>query len=501
MQPAHITPVTPDYEVGVIGAGFAGLVAGLKLLAAGRTSLAVFERAADVGGVWRDNVYPGCACDIRSHLYSIASHPNPDWRATYAAQSEILAYLRRTAESSGLIRHIRFNAEIVEARFVEAAACWRLTDATGGVHHVRVLVLASGPLNRPAIPGIEGAETFAGTSRHSSAWDATLNLQGKSVAVIGTAASAVQIVPNLAGAVGRLTVFQRSAPWVLPRGGRNTTRFERWLHRRIPLLQALKRSAIYWAMEAMGTAFFGNGLVHRLLVAVALRKLRREVADPKTRRRLTPDYALGCKRMTVSDDFYPAFNRDDVSLVTEPIAALTAKGVRTRDGAVHEVDHIVYATGFIVADADDFLKVVGADGRELAVEWARTGAQAYRGVTVSGYPNLFLLLGPNSGLSYASVVHVAESQADYLLGYLDALDRAGAVASLDVRTDTQAGYNDELQARLTRSIWASGCQSWYLNRNGRNTAIYPGLSSRYRRLMRRFDPDAYQVKLEGASTI
>ncbi len=478
----------------MIGAGFAGLTAAIQLLAAGRTSLAVFERANELGGVWRDNVYPGCACDVRSHLYSIASDPNPDWPTTYARQADILAYLKRVAERRDVARRIRFGVDIVEARFLEGPGRWRLTEAGGAVRHVRVLILATGPLNRPSFPVIPGLERFGGGFVHSSAWDASLDLTGKRVAVIGTGASGVQVVPNIADRVARLTVFQRSAPWVMPRGDRRTTRLERWLFRRFPATQAVVRGAIYWALEGVGSAFFGNAALARVLRAVALRKLGREVRDPQLRKQLTPDYAIGCKRLTVSDDFLPSFNRNNVELVTDPIAEITREGIRTRSGADYPLDHIVFATGFVVADPDDFLRVVGRGGCVLPEQWAEEGAQAYRGVTVAGYPNLAMLLGPNSALSYSSVIHVVESQMRYVLGYLEALDAAGADAALDVKPDVQAAFNAGVQARLEGTVWASGCRSWYLDRAGRNAGILPEPGWRYRRRMSRFDAEAYEIR-------
>ena len=496
-----LAPASPelDCEIGVIGAGFAGLVAAIQLLGAGRSSLAVFERADELGGVWRDNVYPGCACDVRSHLYAIASDPNPDWPSSYARQADILAYLKQVAERRDVGGRIRFGVDIVEARFLEGAGCWRLTDAGGALRHVRMLILATGPLNRPSFPALPGLERFGGTSMHSSAWDTSLDLTGKRVAVIGTGASGVQVIPNIAGQVARLTVFQRSAPWVMPRADRRTTPLERWLFRRVPALQSLVRGAIYWALEGVGSAFFGNPLLARGLRAVALRKLRREVRDPQVRAKLTPDYAIGCKRLTVSDDFLPTFNRDNVELVTDPIAEVTPAGLRTRDGTEHRLDHIVFATGFVVADPDDFLRVVGRNGRVLPEQWAEEGAQAYRGVTVAGYPNLAMLLGPNSALSYSSVIHVVESQMRYVLGYLDALDASGSGAALDVKPDLQAAFNADVQAKLEGTVWASGCRSWYLDRSGRNAGVLAEPGWRYRRRMKRFDAEAYEVVLSAAA--
>ena len=443
--------------------------------------------------MWRDNLYPGCACDVRSHLYAMASDPNPDWPSSYARQADILAYLKQVAERRDVARRIQFGVDIVEARFLEAAGCWRLTDAGRRVRHVRVLILATGPLNRPSFPPILGLERFGGSFVHSSAWDTSLDLAGKRVAVVGTGASGVQIIPNIADRVAKLTVFQRSAPWVMPRSDRRTTRLERWIFRRLPATQALVRGAIYWALEGVGSAFFGDEGMSRVLRALALRKLKREVRDPQVRAKLTPDYAIGCKRLTVSDDFLPTFNRENVELVTDPIAEITVEGVRTGSGMDYLLDHIVFATGFIVADPDDFLRVVGRGGRVLPEQWAEEGAQAYRGVTVAGYPNLAMLLGPNSALSYSSVIHVVESQMRYVLKYLEALDAAGPQAALDVRPEVQAAFNADVQAKLAGTVWASGCRSWYLDRAGRNAGILPEPGHRYRRRMSSFDAEAYET--------
>jgi cation diffusion facilitator CzcD-associated flavoprotein CzcO len=328
---------------------------------------------------------------------------------------------------------------------------------------------------------------------HSSAWDPAFDARGRRVAVVGAGASAEQIVPNLAPHVAQLVAVQRSAAWVLPRGERATSAFERFVFRRVPGAQLLVRQGLFWLMEGVGSAFFGRAWMHRLLTRVALRKLGREVADPHTRAALTPDHQLGCKRMTVSDDYLPAFNRANVELTTSPIAAIEAKAVRTADGRAHAVDTIVFATGFYVADPDGLLRVVGAGGHELADDWARDGAQAHRGVTLAGYPNLAMLLGPNSGLNYSSVLHMMESQMAYVLRWLAARDRAGPRAAMNVRADAQASYNAEVQAALAGTVWASGCRSWYLDRHGRNGVIAPDPAHRYRRKMRRFDAEAYDM--------
>lgn len=477
-------------EVAVIGAGFAGLIAALELRRTGRRSFLVLERGNQVGGVWRDTVYPGCACDVPSHLYSIASRPNPDWTTNFAAQAEILQYLKDVVARDGLAEHIRFGAEVTEARFCRASGRWRLSLSGGAIVNARMLILAVGPHSRPYRPALPGVSSFGGSTIHSSQWDHSLNLTAARVAVIGTGASAVQIIPNIAPLVDRMTVFQRSPAWVLPRGERHLSRAERWLFRHVPMTQSIVRGTIYWTMEAIGLGFVGPRVCNRLLGWVALRQLR-AVQDPWVRRALTPTDRAGCKRLMVSDDFYPAFNRSNVRLVVEPIAEVVRDGIVTTDGRLHAVDHIIYATGYTVADPDGFLRVVGCDGRELADEWKATGAEAYLGTVVSGYPNMAILLGPNSGLSHSSALHVVESQMTYVIQYLNAIERCGNTECLDVRASVQAFYNHDLQQRLRQMIWNTGCRSWYLNRAGKNTVIFPGLTASYRRRLKRFDHAEY----------
>jgi cation diffusion facilitator CzcD-associated flavoprotein CzcO len=479
------------YEVGIVGAGFGGLLAALELKCAGRNSFVIFERAREVGGVWRDNVYPGCACDVRSPLYAIHSQPNPHWSSSYASQPEILQYLIDTVKQNDLQKHIRFNANIAEVRFLEEEKCWRVVDQDGNDCLVRMLILALGPHSRPSVPSFKGRETFKGTTFHSSAWDPSIDLSGKRVAVVGTGASAIQIVPNIAPLVSRLVVFQRSPPWIISRGERKFSSIEQWLFKHVPQTQKLFRALIYWLMEFVGLAFLGNPRLNGWFAKFALNKLNREVRDPLIRQKLTPNYKIGCKRVLISDDFYPTFNQPHVQLVTECIDEITADGLRTKDGGIHDVDHIVFATGFIVADPDNFLKVVGRGGRILTDHWGQDGAEAYLGINVAGYPNLALLLGPNSGLNHSSAIHVMESQMKYILQYVAELDRIGNDYCLDVKPEVQQLYNIGLQDRLRNTVWLSGCTSWYLNRNGKNTTLYPGLTVQYRRLTARFNLEDY----------
>jgi cation diffusion facilitator CzcD-associated flavoprotein CzcO len=357
---------------------------------------------------------------------------------------------------------------------------------------VKTLIIATGPHSRPRTPSFPGMDSFEGTILHSAQWDASVDLKGKRVAVIGTGASAIQIVPNIAPEVAEVRVFQRSPAWIVPRGERKISRLERGLFRAFPLLQHLERQRVYWFMELVGLAFQGNPLLSRVLKSMALKKLKKEVRDPELRRRLTPTYRIGCKRLLLSDDFYPALNRDRVHLITEAIAEIVPKGVVTGDGKTHEVDHIVMATGFTVADGDGFMPVIGRNGRILSEEWNTEGAQAYLGINISGYPNMAFLLGPNSGLSHSSALHVMESQLGYVLRYLAEIDRLGEDASLDVDPEAQRVYNEGIQAGLVGTVWNSGCSSWYLNRHGRNVTVFPGITAKYRRVTARFDPAVYR---------
>lgn len=483
----------PDFQVGIIGAGFAGLIAALRLKNSGRESFAIFERAAEVGGTWRENIYPGCACDIASPLYSIAGEPNAEWRNMYAQQPEILAYLKTVVAKNGLEKHIRFQSDIVEARFMEEWACWALIDRRGNRYVVRVLLLALGPLNRPFIPQIQGMERFKGRTFHSARWDSSFPLEGKKVAVMGTGASAIQVVPAIAPLVKQLTVFQRTPAWVSFRFDQEFSSFTKRLFRNFPLLQKLQREVIYWLNEFFGLGFIGHKVVNRLLGWLALRKLKNEVKDPDIRRKLTPNYTIGCKRILRSDDYYPTFNRSNVSLETSPVEYFTEKGILTRDGIEYSLDAVIFATGFVAADVNLYTKVIGREGRDLVEEWKEKGAEAYLGSTVSGYPNLAFILGPNTGLGHNSVLHMMESQMNYIMQYIEYLEKSGEGSFLELKREVQQAYNERLQEQFKGTVWASGCQSWYMNRNGKNTTLYSRLTYTFRKETKKFQPAVYHL--------
>ncbi len=484
----------PQYAIGIIGAGFAGIIAAMHLQRSGRQDFIIFERADAIGGTWRDNTYPGCACDVPSYVYSIADAPNPDWSRMYSPQAEILAYMQGVVQNHGLEAHIRYDADIVHAEFVEAGGYWKLTDRQGRLTTVKAVVAALGPLNRPKMPAIAGIDQFQGAAFHTSQWDHHCDLRGKRVAVIGTGASVAQVVPAIAPMVGQLTVFQRTAAWISARNDHAVSAGQRLRFKRFPGLQRLLRHAIYEVMEFRGRLFIGNQFLHSFVTRQSLKKLAREVHDPETRSKLTPTYKLGCKRILASDDYLPSFNRENVQLVTDAITEILPTGLRTADGQLHVADVIIYGTGFETSEIHTDAQIIGLGGRELFTQWAKSGMEAHRSTTFSGYPNLTYVLGPNTGLGHSSVLHIMESQMPYILQYLDVLDALGPDGFLDVKPEAQATYNAELQARFKGTVWISGCKSWYMNTQGKIVVLYPRLTRAFRKAMARLDIGSYDQR-------
>jgi cation diffusion facilitator CzcD-associated flavoprotein CzcO len=476
----------PHVRVAVVGAGFAGLAAGAALERAG-VEYTVFERADDLGGTWRDNRYPGCQCDVPSHLYSLSYALNPEWSSTYPLQAEIWDYMRRSAARFGVLPHIRFGHDVREACWDDAARRWRV-DATAGRWTADVLVAGNGPLSEPALPALPGLERFTGTVFHSAAWDHGHDLTGERVGVVGTGSSAVQFVPRIQPKVGRLVLFQRTPAWVLPHRDRPIRAWERRLYRTLPLAQRVVRWGVYWSRELLVLSLCRDPRRTRVIRRLAVAHLERQVADPELRRKLTPAYLPGCKRLLLSNDFYPALTRDNVEVVTDPIAGIGPRSVTTADGTAHDVDTLVLATGFRVTDNPMMERIRGRDGRSLAETWREGGAQAYLGTTVAGFPNLFLLAGPNTGIGHTSLVFMIESQMAYVLGALRALERQG-LSAVEPRREAQDDFNREVQRRMGRTVWTTGgCASWYLDARGRNTTLWPDFTWKYRLRTRRFEP-------------
>ena len=485
-------------EVAVIGAGFSGIGMAVNLMRAGIHDFVVLEAADDVGGTWRANTYPGCQCDIPSNFYSFSFALNPDWSRTFPLQEEIWDYLRGVVDRSGVRPHLRLRTPMESAEWDEGAARWRIQTADGPLA-ARHLVAGFGPLSVPRMPALLGIDAFEGDSFHSAEWDHSVDLRGKRVAVLGTGASAVQIVPTIQPDVAHLGVFQRSAPWVLPHKDRPVRSWERALYRRVPGAQMAMRAWDYVAREWIAYGMARDLRLLRLGERMAEKHREKQIADPALRERVTPRYRLGCKRVIPSNLWYPALQQPNVELVTDGISEITARGIRTADGTERDFDVIVYATGFEVAEFPPSSRVTGKDGRTLHDVWDE-GVRAYKGTTVAGFPNFWMMLGPNTILGHSSVVYMAESQMAYVVDALRTLGERGA-RTLEVRPEAQAAWNDELEKRLEHSVWMNGnCTSWYLDRFGKNVVIWPDFTFAFRRRLRHFDPAAYRVGAQPLST-
>ena len=483
-------PLPSHVRVLVIGAGFGGLGTAIRLQQHGETDFLVVDKGTEVGGTWRDNTYPGAACDVPSQLYSFSFAPNPDWSRSFSPQPEIQAYLRRVAEEAGVLDRFRFATAVEEATWDDDAAAWTVRTSAGTVT-ADVVVAAAGGLSEPRMPDIDGIDGFTGEVFHSARWNHGYDLTGKRVAVVGTGASAVQIVPEIAERVAHLDVYQRTAPWVMPRRDRDYTKVERLGFKHVPGLQRLYRTAIYWGRECFVPGFTVNPRLAAPAKKAALANIARGIADPELRAEVTPRFEIGCKRILISNDWYPALARDDVDLVTDPITKITGTAVVTADGVEREVDAIVVATGFYTTEQPIADHITGAEGRTLAEVWSDDGMAAYKGTTIHGFPNLFQIVGPNTGLGHSSMVFIIESQIAYILDALHRM-RTDRLASVQPRLGSQRRWNADLQRRLARSVWnTGGCSSWYLDAHGRNTTLWPRTTFTFRRLLSRFDVEQY----------
>ncbi len=480
------------HDVLIVGAGFAGLGAGVRLAQSGRHDFAILERAAEIGGTWRDNSYPGAACDVPSHLYSFSFAPNPNWSHSFSRQPEIQNYLLDCTNRYGLRPHLRLGHEVLDARWDDDAACWRVRTSRGSFTG-RVLVVGAGPLSEPRLPDLPGLGDFAGTVFHSSRWNHEHWLTGERVGVIGTGASAIQFVPRIAPRAGRLHVFQRTPPWIIPRADRPISAAERWLFDQVPASRALVRAGIYAERESLAVGLTMRPKLLHILARAAELHLHRQVADPALRAALRPDYQIGCKRILLSNDYYPALTAANTELVTSGIERIEPHAVRTRDGRRREIDTLIFGTGFDATRPPIADRLTGRNGLRLADAW-RDGMRAYRGTTIAGFPNLFMLIGPNTGLGHNSMVYMIESQLNYLTDALSKMDEHG-IAVVEVDHGAQEAYSEQLQRRLGRTVWnTGGCASWYLDAQGRNTTQWPSFTWRYRNLTRRFDPRGYHLR-------
>ena len=475
----------------IVGTGFAGLGMAIQLKSNGVEDFVILEKAGDVGGTWRDNHYPGCACDVQSHLYSFSFEPNPDWTRMFAPQPEIWNYLRKVTDKHGLRPFIRFNSGLAQAAWDDASKLWHIKTTNGDELTANVLISGMGGLSRAAYPDIKGLETFKGKSFHSQDWAHDYELAGKRVAVIGTGASAIQFVPQVQKKAARIDLYQRTPPWIMPKPDREITRTERALFKRFPATQKAFRSAIYWMLESRVAGFVINPRLMKLVERVARSHIRKQIKDPVLRQKVTPDYTIGCKRVLISDDYYPALAQKNVDVITTGIREVRAHSVVTTDGVEREVDTIIFGTGFHATDPLPTGMIFGQHGIDIMDAW-KNGAEAYKGTTVNGFPNLFLIVGPNVGLGHSSMVYMIESQIAYVLDALKMMKQQ-KVKSFEVKPELQADFNRDLQAQLGSAIWSvGGCKSWYIDpKSGKNVTLWPGFTWQFRRKLSRFDADAY----------
>jgi len=488
-------------DVIIIGAGVGGLAAGVMARDLGQR-FKILDRGKTVGGTWRDNTYPGCACDVPSHLYSLSFAQNPDWTRSYPRQPEIEAYLEKVTDSLDLRRSIDFGCEITGLRWEDRQCHWIVSIAGGTERRARSVIMATGPLSRPSLPDIEGLESFGGTLFHSARWDHSHDLRGARVAVIGTGASAIQFVPEIAPLAEKVTVFQRTPAWVLPRDDRPAPQWRRKLYRAFPPLQRLHRWRVYLRQEMLSAAFVGRGRTARGLAARIKAEVRSQIetsiSDPSLQEKLVPDYEPGCKRLLISNDWYPALARENVDVCVEGVVRITHSGLVTSDGVEHDVDTIILGTGFAASDFPGPVSVLGERGLDLAERW-REGAATHLGITVDGFPNLYYLAGPNTGLGHNSIIFMIEAQLHHVRGAMRHQLRRGKSATT-VSNRAVARFYDGVQRRLDRTVWTTGCSSWYRSAAGQVDTLWPGTTVEYWVRTRWFRPSNHRAVSPDSGT-
>jgi cation diffusion facilitator CzcD-associated flavoprotein CzcO len=475
----------------IVGAGFGGLALALELTRHGHDNFTILEKGADVGGVWRENTYPGAACDVPSVLYSFSFEPNPHWPSRFSSQAAILDYMRGVAAKHGLYEHIEFGVEISSAEFDADRGVWRVLSTDGRSYEADVFVPALGQLSRPVLPNIPGRDDFAGAAFHSAQWDHSVDLTGKRVAVIGSGASAIQVIPSIQPDVAHLTVFQRSAPYIIPKADTQFSPLHHWVFRTLPLVQQAERLAWWTFFEAVSMGISGNAVITEVMSRWTQWHRNRQVSDPDLRAKLTPDYPAGCKRGLMASNYYPALTQPNVDVVVDGIAEITAEGVRTDDGVLHEVDVIVFCTGFAATEFLAPVRIAGLGGKDLHEFWSG-GAHAYLGIAVPNFPNLFLMYGPNTNVGSGSIIYMQEAEARYIRQAVEHLATLPAGSYVEVSDEVETAFDSEIQSRLTRTVWA-GCTSWYRDASGRVSTNWPGRTREYANRTRRFVAAAYET--------
>ncbi|MGH3683766.1 MAG: flavin-containing monooxygenase [Pseudonocardiaceae bacterium] len=482
---------TPHVRVAIIGTGFSGLGMAIRLRQEGINDFLVFERADEVGGTWRDNTYPGCACDVMALLYSFSFAQSPTWTTTFGSQAEVLDYLRSCADRFGVVPFIRFGHDVQAARWDEVERRWHI-ETSQGDYTAQILVTGSGYLSDPALPSLPGLETFQNTMFHSANWDHNHDLSGKRVAVIGTGASAIQFVPKIQPKVGHLDVYQRTPPWVAPKADRTISAGQLWMRRNVPGYQSFRRNFNMWGREILAFMMARPPMMEKTIQSTARKHLEKSVQDPELRARLTPNYSAGCKRLLFSNNYYPALCQPNVEVVTDSISHVGPNSIVTVDGREREVDTIILGTGFRATDRPIAQRVWGRNDVRLAQAWNES-MSSHLGTTITGFPNLFMLLGPNTTLGHSSQTVMIEAQIAYVIDALRHMEKRG-LASVDVRPQAQAASNERLDALLEGTVWNAGnCNSWYLDSSGRNTSIWPTYTWRFRHQTKRFDVQSYQL--------
>lgn len=492
-QSAPLQDMVEHHKIIIIGSGFSGLGMAIKLKESGERDFIVLEKEQGVGGTWRVNHYPGCACDVPSHLYSFSFEANPKWSRMFAPQQEIKAYLEQCARKYGILPHVRLGTEVSGMRWDDARKLWRIRTQGGKNYTASIVVSGMGGLAIPAYPNVKGLEHFQGKMFHSQQWDHAYDLNGKRVAVIGTGASAIQFVPHVQKQAAHLDLYQRTAPWIMPKPDRAMTWVEKNLFQRFPAAQRALRDGIYWALESRVLAFVINPRLMAIAKRQALQHIRKQIKNPELRKKVTPDYTIGCKRILMSDEYYPALDSPNVDVITTGIREVRANAIVTVDGIERPVDAIIFGTGFKATDPVPPGVIFGRDGLDLGELW-KNGPEAYKGTAVAGFPNLFFLMGPNTGLGHNSMVYMIESQIAYVLDALKTL-REKQLTSIEVAQKAQDSFNAGIQSKMTGTVWsAGGCQSLYIHPvSGKNVTLWPGFTWQFRQQTRRFDAGAYTL--------
>lgn len=486
-----------DFNIIVTGTGFSGICVGIQLKKAGINNFKIVEKANDVGGTWRDNTYPGAACDVKSNLYSFSFEPNPNWSREFSKQAEILAYIKSCVKKYDLEKHILLNWEVETAKYHEDVAKWEIINTKKEKLFANVVVFGNGPLHLPCLPDIKGIKDFKGEVFHSAQWNHDYDLTNKNVCVIGTGASAIQFVPEIQPKVKNLYLMQRTAPWVLPKLDGDFSNTQHTLFEKFPLTQKLNRDFIYYFNEAQVIGMVYNDAILKLGERLGKRHINKFITDEKLRKKVTPTYRLGCKRVLLSNNYYPALAQPNVDVVTAGIEKFTVDSVVTNDGETRKIDAVILGTGFHVADSFNYYDVRGKNGLTFK-EAFKNGPEAYYGASVHQFPNMFMMLGPNTGLGHNSMIYMIESQSNYIIDAIQKMIHQN-IKSIEVKKEVQDNFNAEIQKKLVGTVWLSGCKSWYLTPDGKNHTVWPGFTLEFRnrtKNIRLSDYDLEKIKID-----